>query len=851
MADRRHGKSPFRWTASAVAFGLALVLLSSGFVSGTAVPDARSTGAAPSPAAAMAQILPPALRPEAASPRGAAAAPALSAPPVPMGPVAGSLQAGAGPSNGRPLECTAIGSGTAGCLAPEPAAYGPISWANESPYLADPSQHPSGGPYASLAYDFADGVYVFFGGCLADECPSSETWIYQAGGWQNVTAQYPGPPARYSAAMDYDPSYHAVLLYGGCGRYICPLGDTWTFNLSAGWVDQTGDGCYQNDCPSPVWGASLVWDPVDNFGIGMSVLFDGCTNIDCTNVANQTFGNLGGYQGVYWSNALPSNAPTPRADPQMAWDPAIESVVLFGGTIPCGLYCDTSGSDTWSYTAVTGWQRLTPSLGGPEGRAGALLTWDEATQEMILAGGYNDTSKSVVSTTWDLACADRSCAWTNLTTSLGGPTVAWMAVAENNSGAAPWYVGGTSFRGLDYASGQYALGLQPTGATATATPDPTEVYNATVPTWFYVNNTVTGGTSPFVQTAYVPEFGYTEGTFPIDTEYRDFEAMNGSYVIANTIVDRYGLLTSDSVTVEVHATPAVSIRGPTVADVGAAVQLTAVVAAGTGVAPFTYAWSWGDGAGGPGGATGEHAYTSPGTYDVAVNLTDYFGYRASTLAQITVVPAPSVSARATPGSTDPGFEVAFAATGAGGVGPYSFAWQFGDGTNGSGPNVTHAYATGGTFTATVTLTDAVGVRETGSVNVTIAAPLAGTISFAPTSPIAGAPLNFTAAVTGGTGADSYAWEFGDGSTGRIGRTVEHTYALAGSYEVNLSITDALGAVQVVHASVTVGSPSSGTSGSATSLSSTEYVVIAVSIAVAAVLLLLPFVRPRRPREPPA
>lgn len=55
---------------------------------------------------------------------------------------------------------------------------------------------------------------------------------------------------------------------------------------------------------------------------------------------------------------------------------------------------------------------------------------------------------------------------------------------------------------------------------------------------------------------------------------------------------------------------------------------------------------------------------------------------------------------------------------------------------------------------------------------------------------------------------SYAWNFGNGSTGS-GATTSHTYAMAGTYAVALTVTDNGGATGTVSQNVTVTAPSSG------------------------------------------
>lgn len=52
----------------------------------------------------------------------------------------------------------------------------------------------------------------------------------------------------------------------------------------------------------------------------------------------------------------------------------------------------------------------------------------------------------------------------------------------------------------------------------------------------------------------------------------------------------------------------------------------------------------------------------------------------------------------------------------------SYAWSFGDGQSASGPSVSHTYAAAGTYTVTLTVTDAFGNTGAVSEDVTVAAP---------------------------------------------------------------------------------------------------------------------------------
>lgn len=84
-------------------------------------------------------------------------------------------------------------------------------------------------------------------------------------------------------------------------------------------------------------------------------------------------------------------------------------------------------------------------------------------------------------------------------------------------------------------------------------------------------------------------------------------------------------------------------------------------------------------------------------------------------------------------STAAGVSIGFAGTASGGTPPHDFAWDFGDGTRGSGAETTHTYVAAGTYTASLTVTDAAGatVSDTATVTVqpTSVPPADGTVVF--------------------------------------------------------------------------------------------------------------------------
>jgi subtilisin family serine protease len=138
--------------------------------------------------------------------------------------------------------------------------------------------------------------------------------------------------------------------------------------------------------------------------------------------------------------------------------------------------------------------------------------------------------------------------------------------------------------------------------------------------------------------------------------------------------------------------------------------------------------------------------------------------------------------------------------------PLTYQWSFGDGSTGSGVSPTHAYASGGVFTVTLTVNDGKGGTDSDTTTATIEAT--NQLPVANAGPDKTVPLGSAVTLDGSGSSDpdgaiaSFQWSFGDGSTA-TGATVSHTYAAAGVYTATLTVTDNKGATAQDAAMVTV------------------------------------------------
>lgn len=231
--------------------------------------------------------------------------------------------------------------------------------------------------------------------------------------------------------------------------------------------------------------------------------------------------------------------------------------------------------------------------------------------------------------------------------------------------------------------------------------------------------------------------------------------------------------------------------------------LTAILTANAsgGELPYTYAWALGDGNVSALDVV-THTYGKGRTYPVTLTATDDLGAVATWSTSYVVNPELVAAFEHT---------VLVSPTGAnslsvidhtsGGTAPYTYLWDFGDGTTSTDHNPTHTWLEAGCYVLRQTVTDADGHVSSVAVNALVNIPMAVAVTAVPqlgSEPLA---VIFTALATGGESPYVYTWEFGDGSIAS-GAVVTHTYLAPGTYEVKVGVVDGLlhdtGGSVVVH-----------------------------------------------------
>jgi chitodextrinase len=208
--------------------------------------------------------------------------------------------------------------------------------------------------------------------------------------------------------------------------------------------------------------------------------------------------------------------------------------------------------------------------------------------------------------------------------------------------------------------------------------------------------------------------------------------------------------------------------------------------------------------------------------DIAViPLGTNFGNSVPRLASLRLVPRGTI---VVPANLSPAFTISNSAPGEGesvlfdastSTSPNNnpiadYLWDFGDGTNGSGRIVSHAFTRSGTFTVTLTLVDAVGRTAQTARTVTVIASANPTANFvsSPAAPARNTAVTFNGAAStaaAGRRIVSYSWDFGDPNdrTAAEGVQTSHVYTAPGTYTVTLTVTDDRGRVGTASRTVTV------------------------------------------------
>ncbi|MCI4323110.1 MAG: PKD domain-containing protein [Thermoplasmata archaeon] len=683
----------------------------------------------------------------------------------------------------------------------------------------------------SMAYDASDGYVVLYdwsaevpvGPCGAynltthtyDDDLANCTWEFHDGRWTQLTDPTPtgvgGPEG-----LTYDSRDGYVL---AVGLYPHP----WTFSFRDGvWTNET-HGVQPDSVQAPL--LSLSDDPPAG-----GAIFVGGSSTAGTQLTTWR------YSEGNWTNLTASvgPSPSPRNGTTMANDPALDGAVLYGGH--GGFALGPSLNETWVLGA-TGWTNETSALGrSPPPLAGAGLAWDPGEQELVLFGGIDypyDTDASPASDqTWILS--NESLPGSLQITATPDPADAGAPVnfqATFSGGVAPfsyaWAFGDGNGSALASPSHEYTSEevytvdltvrdsrgsstsaqsqvqiVAPLSVSVSIAPDPTE---AGINTSFVATATSGSETVPNSTESTLTEvWSYGDGSFLEPGGLHPYEE-SGNFTVKLWVNDSGGGAYFDEWTLWVHpslGTPVIhaSSFSPVF---GQVVNFSA--AEFGGVSPYSYFWAFGDGSTGGDLPVISHVYTSNGPFTVQVTVTDALGIvaRASlplaVLLNVTILGEWSAGAAPLP--------ITFDTTIHGGDPGYAYQWAFGDGGTSPLADPTHTFTTPGYYDPALTVTDAAGHTAQASWPVYIAvggATLNVSLTASPATIPLGGYTVVTAAVSGGAGGYTFAWQGGTGACVLQGILSERcTGTTLGSYPLHLTLTGSQAGTGVASATIVV------------------------------------------------
>ncbi|MCC6691144.1 MAG: PKD domain-containing protein [Bacteroidia bacterium] len=313
---------------------------------------------------------------------------------------------------------------------------------------------------------------------------------------------------------------------------------------------------------------------------------------------------------------------------------------------------------------------------------------------------------------------------------------------------------------------------------------------------------VTSQTSGGTPASYSWTFGDGGTSGNVTTANHTYSAP-GLFTVKLFVTDNFGctdsLVKTDSVKVY-DITPDFYIKSQSGCD---SLQVFFRDTSKTNPAATAWLWTFGDGktsiAQHP-----SHYYSTPGSYNVTLLVTNSDGSCSVTKNNIVVFKKPSAAFTASSTLSCPGTALNFTNQS---TNTNKYLWDFGDPASGINNTSTlsapsHTYAGNGTYTVKLIATDSItGCSNTLTKTnyIIIDKPVIGfkTSSTASTCP----PLSvtFVDTSTAVSGISNRYWDFGDGNIAPVitNDTASNTYLAAGKYTVKLIVTDSAGCVDSV------------------------------------------------------
>jgi len=295
--------------------------------------------------------------------------------------------------------------------------------------------------------------------------------------------------------------------------------------------------------------------------------------------------------------------------------------------------------------------------------------------------------------------------------------------------------------------------------------------------------TATGGYTP-----YIWDWNFGDGTTHSNQQNPTHQYANdGSYTATLTVTDNQLNFAVDTAPVIITTTVLVAEAGGrysgTICN-----SVTFLGSASGGCTPYNFSWDFGD------GNTSSlqnptHQYSTIGNYTVELTVTDSQEYQDSDTVYAVIIHPDLIVNTNDYYSGMPGYPISFTCVANGGCQPYSWHWDFGDGTISTEQYPIHTYINAGNYTAIVTVTDDAGYTDSQETNVEVTFDLRAN-AHGPYNGYMNIPLQFNGNASGGSPPYTWYWDFGDGHTSNQ-QNPQHTYINQGNYTIILTVYDSV------------------------------------------------------------
>jgi hypothetical protein len=245
-------------------------------------------------------------------------------------------------------------------------------------------------------------IYVFGGSDVMMPRYFDDLWAWDGKTWTHIVQGPMHPSGRAQAAMAYDPSRKALILYGGNGNQGMS-NETWEWTDSNGWKE-----VFPPTKPDRLAGHGMVTDTtrlkILLFGGMSDVVFGPFSNGEFGPIYSEPMRNeVWEWDGtaLTWTNRTPpasSSSPMPRQQPLMTYDDVERKLFLYDGE---NLGQDMNNFWLWD-PASAGWSQQKTSEAS-KGLYPFVVGYDSIRKRQIFVLSMNDylTGRSA-NETWEL-----------------------------------------------------------------------------------------------------------------------------------------------------------------------------------------------------------------------------------------------------------------------------------------------------------------------------------------------------------------------------------------------------------------------------------------------------------------